>query len=68
MNTLRSSGLLALLAIAAVALSTNAFAVDAEAAQALAKRNTCFRCHGIDKDKDGPAWKSTKASPAPKKS
>ena len=30
--------------------------VDAEAAQALAKRNDCFKCHAIDKSKKGPAY------------
>jgi cytochrome c len=30
---------------------------DAEAAQALAKRNDCFKCHAIDKTKKGPAYK-----------
>jgi cytochrome c len=44
-------------ALFALVFSTHAEAVDAEAAQALAKQNNCFRCHGIDKDKDGPAWK-----------
>ncbi len=31
--------------------------VDAEAAQALAKRNDCFKCHAVDKTKKGPAYK-----------
>ncbi|MDP2371117.1 c-type cytochrome [Rhodoferax sp.] len=30
--------------------------VDAEAALALAKRNNCFKCHAIDKTKQGPAY------------
>jgi cytochrome c len=30
--------------------------VDAEAAQGLAKRNDCLKCHAIDKAKKGPAW------------
>ena len=34
----------------------NAFAaVDAEAAKALAKKSNCLTCHGIDKEKVGPA-------------
>jgi len=33
-----------------------AAAVDAEAAQTLAKQSNCFKCHGIDKKKEGPAW------------
>lgn len=35
--------------------------VDAEAAQALAKRNDCFKCHAIDKTKQGPAYKRVAA-------
>jgi cytochrome c len=31
--------------------------VDAEAAQALAKRNDCFKCHAIDKAKKAPPYK-----------
>lgn len=31
--------------------------VDVEAAKALARQNNCFKCHAIDKEKDGPAWK-----------
>jgi len=41
-------------AIALVATSAQAF--DAEAAKALARQNNCLKCHGIDKDKDGPAY------------
>jgi cytochrome c len=40
----------------AVSLSFSAFAVDADAAKQLAKQNNCFKCHAIDKDKDGPAY------------
>ena len=32
-------------------------AVDADAAQALLKKSDCFKCHAIDKKKDGPAFK-----------
>ncbi len=32
-------------------------AVDADAAKALAKQNNCFKCHAIEKEKDGPAYK-----------
>lgn len=31
--------------------------VDAEAAQALAKRNDCFKCHAIDRNKKAPAYR-----------
>lgn len=36
-------------------------AVDAEAAQALAKKNDCFKCHSIDKTKKGPSLKKIAA-------
>ncbi len=32
-------------------------AVDVEAAKALARQNNCFKCHAVDKEKDGPAYK-----------
>jgi len=32
-------------------------AADAAAAQALARQNNCFKCHAVDKKKEGPAWK-----------
>jgi len=38
-----------------------ALAVDADAAQALAKKNDCFKCHAIDKDKKGPSYKKIAA-------
>lgn len=34
-------------------------AFDADAAQALAKKNNCFKCHSVDKKKDGPPFKET---------
>lgn len=50
---------LGLIAAGAIALtfSSRAFAIDAEAAKALAKQNNCFKCHAIEKEKDGPAYK-----------
>jgi cytochrome c len=33
-------------------------APDAEAAKALARQNSCFKCHGTEKQKDGPSFKS----------
>ena len=44
------------IALISFCFSVNAEAVDADAAKAFAKQNKCFRCHGVDKDKDGPAW------------
>ena len=35
--------------------------VDATAAEALAKRNDCFKCHAIDKAKKAPAYKKIAA-------
>ena len=32
-------------------------AVDADAAQALLKKSDCFKCHAVDKKKDGPSYK-----------
>lgn len=32
-------------------------AADDEAAKALARQNSCLKCHSIDKEKDGPAFK-----------
>jgi cytochrome c len=37
--------------------SSPAAAADVEAAKALARQNNCFKCHAIEKKKDGPAWK-----------
>ncbi len=46
----------------AIALSTvHAQAVDAVAAEALAKKSKCFTCHSVDKKKDGPSFKVTAA-------
>lgn len=36
-------------------------AIDAGAAQALAKKNDCVKCHAIDKTKKGPSMKSIAA-------
>jgi len=47
--------------IAAGLLATTApsFAVDADAAQALAKKSNCTKCHAVDKKKEGPPYKET---------
>ena len=43
---------------AVAGLSTPTFAaVEAEAAQALAKKSDCFKCHAVDKSKKGPSMK-----------
>jgi len=56
-----------LLALSFLGLSVAAFpaasfaAVDADAAQALAKKNDCMKCHAIDKDKKASSYKSIAA-------
>lgn len=54
---------LATLSISAAAMlaPASAHAVDADAAQGLAKQNNCFKCHAVDKEKVGPAWKDVAA-------
>lgn len=45
---------------AALALAFSAgaaAAVDVEAAKALARQNGCFKCHSVEKEKDGPTYK-----------
>jgi len=42
---------------AAVFMASPAHAVDAVAAEKLARQEGCLRCHGIDRGKDGPAYK-----------
>lgn len=46
--------------VAAIALSFSAstFAdVDADAAKNLARKNSCFKCHAADKEKEGPPFR-----------
>lgn len=51
------SGLVLALGMAALAYSQCASAaVDAAAAQALAKKEGCLKCHGIDKAKDAKSF------------
>lgn len=37
--------------------TVNASAPDEAAARALARQSNCFKCHSVDKKKDGPAWR-----------
>lgn len=41
-------------AVAAIALSGPAFALDTAAAEKLARQEGCSKCHAVDKKKDGP--------------
>jgi len=52
------AGALALLALGSVG---SAHAVNQDAAQDLAKSSGCFKCHGVDKKKDGPALRDAGA-------
>jgi len=60
---LRSARLVALLMLVAAALVASApvHAVDQDAAQDLAKASGCFKCHGVEKKKDGPALRDAAA-------
>ena len=42
-------------------VSNPTVAVEVDAAQALAKKNGCFKCHAIDKTKKGPSYKKIAA-------
>lgn len=48
------------LALAAVATAP-VHAADAAAAEALARQNSCLKCHAVDKQKEGPSYKDVAA-------
>lgn len=48
-------------ALAAMATGGPAWALDADAAQAMARKSDCLKCHAVDKKKDGPSFKETAA-------
>lgn len=51
-----------LITILFLTCSISAFsAVDEEAAKSLARQNNCFKCHSVDKEKDGPTFKKVAA-------
>ena len=56
-----SAGSVLVLALAAMFFSGATFAFDEAAAKALAKKNDCTKCHAIDKEKKGPAYKKIAA-------
>ena len=45
----------------ALSVAGRGVAADANAAQDLAKASGCFKCHGVDKKKDGPALRDAAA-------
>ncbi|TRZ91227.1 MAG: cytochrome C [Rhodocyclaceae bacterium] len=60
MKRLIVAGLLLGSIAAAVSLTASA-AIGVDAAQSLAKKNDCFKCHAIDKAKKGPSYKKIAA-------
>jgi cytochrome c len=56
-NSLKMITSAVLVSAAWVLMVPCAHAIDEEAARGLAKQNNCFKCHAIDKEKDGPAYK-----------
>ncbi len=49
-----------LLVAGALMMASLAYAApDADAAQALAKKSNCTKCHSVDKKKSGPSFKET---------
>ncbi|HLA36353.1 MAG TPA: c-type cytochrome [Rhodocyclaceae bacterium] len=42
-------------------VAANAWGLDEGAAEALARKSGCLKCHAIDKKKDGPPFKETAA-------
>ena len=62
MKTMTQSTLLAApLLMFALSGPAAAADVDAAAAEALMKKSGCFKCHALDKKKDGPPFKETAA-------
>ena len=43
--------------VGGLSVSSATAAPDVEAAKALARQNNCFKCHSVEKEKDGPAYK-----------
>lgn len=55
------------LTFALIGLTPAHAAVDDAAAQALGKKNDCFKCHAVDKTKKGPSYKKIAAKYKEKK-
>jgi len=50
-----------LLGAGILAAAMPAYAIDAAAAESMVRQNGCFKCHSIDKKKDGPAYRDVAA-------
>lgn len=61
MIRIRTSFALVALLAAGVLAGPAADAADGAAAQALMKKSNCFKCHAVDKKKDGPSYKDIAA-------
>ena len=63
MNAILRANVIAGISVAGLLLGVcgEARAVDATAAQALARQSNCFKCHAVDKKKEAPAWKDVAA-------
>lgn len=57
---MRKATVVALGAVLALGVAPVARADDA-AVESLMKKSNCFKCHAVDKKKDGPAFKETAA-------
>ena len=55
------AGIAAFAFLAVFSAGAGAADIDTAAAEALAKKSGCFKCHAIDKKKDGPSFKETAA-------
>ena len=60
-KTVHSAALSLAFALAAVATSGGALAADDPAVTALMKKSDCTKCHAVDKEKKGPAYKKVAA-------
>lgn len=49
--------LITLATLSMLGASSGAFGVDDAAGESLARKSGCFKCHAIDKKKDGPPYK-----------
>lgn len=56
-DILRDIAIFLAVALVSVSFMESSWALDEEAAKALARQNKCLNCHGINKKMDGPAYK-----------
>ncbi len=63
MNAIKAALALGAVLVLAASLAPAAYAagVDEAAAEALAKKSDCLKCHSVARDKDGPAYKKIAA-------